>query len=352
MILVSNIGLPSNRIGSWTTMLNAFLERNKDFDFILSPSKVEGSFLYCQKKSFIIYNRRFRQFQLKYHVAKMYLDAIQRISKTTEKLVIVVMDDPHLLEAIALNRSLFNCDIELIFSFHGHLLNISETVLLHVDRVLFLTESGYLETKYMLNKFIPQVEVIGNGIDSTIFHPLSKNEKIIARKQLGYQANDNILVWMANERPIKGMAIFKQVVKRLVKKYSNLQILIIGNKTSVILPNTRCVGRFANDEIAKYLQIGDYFMFTTLCKEGFGLSVIEALKTGNVIIASDNGGIGEVLQGLPNTYLVNKPNIVEAWVDAFDDAYNTEKEIVSIDIMNRIWSYEDWEFRFKNAIQS
>src|SRR5690606_21617951 len=187
---VSSIGLPSNQIGSWTTMLNAFLERNKDFDFILSPSKVGGQFLYCQKKSFITYNRRFRRFQLKHYVAKTYLHTIQRISKTTEKLVIVVMDDPHLLEAIALNRKLFNCAIELIFSFHGHLLNISEAILLHVDRVLFLTESGYLETKFMLNKFIPEVEVIGNGIDSTIFHPLSKNEKIIAREQLGYQAND------------------------------------------------------------------------------------------------------------------------------------------------------------------
>ena len=112
------------------------------------------------------------------------------------------------------------------------------------------------------------------------------------------------------------------------------------------------MGRIPNSDIAKYLQMGDYYMFTSLCVEGFGLSMIEALKTGNVVIASKNGAIEEVLSGQRNVFMVDNPNILEDWLQVFEQAYTLKYELLSKEEANSIWNYQDWKKNFLNAIMN
>ncbi len=94
-------------------------------------------------------------------------------------------------------------------------------------------------------------------------------------------------------------------------------------------------------------------MFTTLYQEGFGLSMIEALKCGNSVIASSRGAIPEVLNNLDNTYLIEDVEDINSWRKGFNLARtnsNFGKDRLSKNDTEVIWNYEDWEAKFINAI--
>jgi glycosyltransferase involved in cell wall biosynthesis len=262
------------------------------------------------------------------------------------------MDDPHLVEAISYIKSSLKCETELIFSFHGFHMVLNEKVTASIDKILFLSKTGY-EVSKTNNLRFPIGLVVGNAVDSDVFFPLETEQFKIKRENLGYSEFDEILIWMANDRPRKGFHIFKAVVERVLVEYTDLKVLIIGTGQTINHPNVRSVGRIPNNEVAKYLQLGNYYMFTTLYNEGFGLSMIEAYKCGNVIIASSLGAIPEVLDGLKGTYLIENTEDVDEWINNFKIAkanfIGNENRLDSISA-STIWCYNDWEIKFINAI--
>ncbi|AQS93267.1 hypothetical protein BXQ17_03875 [Polaribacter sp. BM10] len=350
-ILISNIGLPSNIIGSWSTRLSKFITSNPDFfDYILSPEKEGTNNIFCQKKKFITWNKKVRNLNLKHWVAKDYLIAISNLSKKTKKMTIVVLDDTHLLEAIALEKNKFKCEIKLIFSFHGFRLNLSELILNKIDKILFLTDLSYRDALKKNQTFTPEVEVIGNGVDSLIFYPLQGVNKSEQKHKMGFNFNDQIICWMSNSRRKKGLHIFIKIIDEINKLNIPVKFIIIGSNLEINKKNVFNIGRISNHEMAKYLQISDYYFFTSLCQEGFGLSLLESIKCGVKVITSKNGGIPEVVMGLDNITVVKKPNIVKEWVNAFKKSYKEDLKKLSIEQASKIWSYKDWDEKFKKSI--
>ncbi|MEO9570949.1 MAG: glycosyltransferase family 4 protein [Polaribacter sp.] len=349
-ILVANVELPSKKIGSWTTRITKFISNNQIFDYILSPSSETDKNIFCKKRKYIIGHRRIRNFMFRNWIAKDYLKSAILLSKQTEKLTIVILDDVHLLEAFALNRGLFNSEINLIFSFHGFNLNAKNHILQKTDKILFQTIASYLSSKNNYFSFTPEVKIIGNGVDSSVFFPLEDKVKQNKKIELGFKKEEKIITWLANDRPIKGLHIFLKFAKIISNKYSNIRIVIIGTEKNISTKDITYLGRMPNNETAKYLQISDFFIFTTLCKEGFALSPIEALKCGNSIISTNIGSLPEALNNLKNILFVDKPNIVDEWVKAFDKLYNNSKENVSKAELDLIHNYFNWELKFKNAI--
>lgn len=349
-VLVSNVALPSKVIGSWTTRLTKFIYNTDFFDYILSPSNENKKNIFCKKNKFITYNKRIRKIQLKKWVAKDFYNSVLKLSNETKNLTIVVIDDTHLLELFAVNKSFFSCKIKLIFSFHGFSLSLKDNILFNVDKILFQTTASYLASKDNFFSFTPEVKIIGNGVDSSTFFLLNNSQKKAQKKELGFKSNETIITWVANGRPSKGIHIFLKAANVILKKYENIKIVVIGSRKDLGNKYILNIGRIPNNEISKYLQVSDYFFFTTLCKEGFALSPIEALKCGNNIISTNIGSVPESLKGLKNVLFVDKPNIVSEWVNAFDISMRQTKELVTKEELDLIHNYENWELNFKNSI--
>lgn len=349
-ILVSNIGLPSKDIGSWTTRLSLLNKTHKIFHYVLSPSSFSNSYLYCKKRKFITWRKEVRRLNLKYWVAKDYIDTIRKLSRSASELTIVVMDDTHLLEALVISKDKFKCPVKIIFSFHGFKLKLENAILKQIDKVLFLSKAGFQESKTV---DFPEVKIVGNGVDSNVFFPLSDGEFLLARNEKGYAIKEEILIWVANDRPKKGFHVFKKVVEKLLETTPNLKIIIIGTTKRIHHKNVTNIGRISNIEVSKYLQISNYYMFTTFYEEGFGLSMIEALKCGNAVIASNRGAIPEVLCNIDYTYLINDIENIENWGKAFNLARNETANGQKRHFKSEtdiIWDYNDWEQKFINAI--
>ncbi len=136
-------------------------------------------------------------------------------------------------------------------------------------------------------------------------------------------------------------------------KYNNLYVIVIG--TSHKYRDACCwyVGKVPNSELPKLLQLSDFYLFTSLCHEGFGLSLLEALKCGNICIASRLGGIPEVLRFGQLGILIDKPHIPSEWVIGFDQAVKKMDRFKSLDFQEGIKSYgnfTEWMTKFMYEI--
>ncbi|MBC2846109.1 glycosyltransferase [Winogradskyella flava] len=353
-ILISNMALPTTKIGSWTTRMSRFIDDNPlFFNYILSPSNSLSTSIYCKKGSFITWKKPFRNFQLLNKVASDYIKQIKRLSRNYDELTIVVMDDPHLVEAMSLIKNRLKSNVELIFSFHGFNLELDSKIMQSIDKILWLSQKASEHNKLNYDDNFPSSYVVGNAVDSDKFHPLNSDKFIEERSKRGYSQRDEILVWMANDRPKKGLHIFKLVVESLLEEHKNLKIIVIGTSQEINHSNVFCIGKIPNHEVATYLQIGNYYIFTTLYEEGFGLSVVEAYKCGNVVMASNKGAIPEVLNDLNHAYLVDEPENINSWVECFNLARtnsNFGKERISKRETDSIWNYNTWEEKFVDAI--
>lgn len=354
-ILVSNTPIPSKKIGSWTNRISRFIELdNSFFSYILSPSIIEDpKHIFCKKRKWLpLFPSKLKQWQLLNYRCVSFIKAFKAISHGKERIQVVVMDDILLLEAFALLK----CNgksFDLIFSFHGHSLKALGDWGVQVNKILFLTNLGYMETLQAHHDFTPLVSVVGNGVSSDEFYPLSLSQKNESKKRRGLDPDSKVLIWLSNNRPKKGFHLFKQVVKNLLEKYSKLQVWIIGIDEDAELRHDRInfFGKIPNDQLPSYLQMGDFYMFTSLWKEGFGLTMVEAAKCGNQIIASRVGGIPEVVSGMEGVYLIDFPNRAEFWEVAFEQAWQKAGEFVPDNqILNDFHDLRTWMLNFKNAL--
>ncbi len=359
-ILLSPIGLPTRSIGSWTNRIQRFQEKTGYFDRIISPTPSPDQLhVFAEKRQPGKLLKLFLRNDLQAFRYRKFLDAVLSFGSLSQPLQILVMDDKNLLEALVSIKPNLPKHSEIIFSFHGHRLLLGPYLADRVDKVLFLTKRGYLESFEANHQHPPLSFVVGNGVRSDLFFPLSRSEKRKQREELGFSVDNPIIIWMANSRPVKGFHLFKKVIAVLLKKYPNLQILSIGHEPdeSISYPNWHQLGKVPNEKLPKYLQIGDFYFFTSLWQEGFGLSLAEAVKCGNFALASNAGGIPDVVSGCPFAELVMEPNSISSWVDTFDKLLTKKSSNTISDEEMRGWlsnwhDYQAWERNYLYALES
>jgi len=345
-------------MGSWTVEFNYFLEKNKFFDYVLSPNKEEDeSFVFSKKRKWPKGAVFFSNSTLKNWVIKEYISSILKFAEKNIPLQILVMDDQVMLEGICKLKNQLPEGTEIIFYYHGHSLYLNPITAHQIDQVFFLTEAGYKESLQINNEFTPEVKIIGNGVSSKVFFPLTSFEKESSRKKFGFESGDKIICWMANSRPVKGIHLFGKMIPSLLALDPSVKIVTIGHDPDPKWENKRVsqLGRLKPDELAKYLQISDFYFFTSLWKEGFGLSLVEAIKCGNFIFASDNGGIKNVVEGYPFVKLIDTPNIIDSWIREFQEQLNSRPTLDMKEelgqFLDEFYSLEAWEARLKRGLE-
>lgn len=353
-IMVSNIALPSKKIGSWTNLFDFFNSNDSFFDFVLSPGAEAGKYIHCTKRSWPYYFHKFKRFFLVNWVARDYLKTIQNLSKKSDLLKIVVQDDIALLESISLKKFSFDCKIELILYFHGFHLTLPKHVDELVDKVFFLSNSSYKYTLKNNLQFTPEAYIVGNFILNTKFFIPAVEQKVMLKESLNIPSDSIVIVWMANDRRVKGLHLFEKIAKDLLSSFPELLILVIGSSQEFSESNSRLrhIGRINHDLVPQYLQVSDFYFFPSLWKEGFGLSVVEALLCGNWIITTSSGSLFEILNNSSKIFFVKNPNIIQNWIDEFHKAYKIFQTDRYLGPPQEIteFSYENWLVKFKTAV--
>ncbi|MEG2232468.1 MAG: glycosyltransferase family 4 protein [Bacilli bacterium] len=213
----------------------------------------------------------------------------------------------------------------------------------YTDIILTMNYEDYENAS---KKFKTKVETIpGIGLNLAKFDLiLSKNEKDVLLKSLNLDKKDFIGIYAAEISKNKGQVQLIKGLEKVIKKYSNIHILLPGKdltngecqKTINTLGLNRNVHLLGfRDDIPQLLKISN-FAFSSSKREGLPLNILEAMYCQLPIIAYNCRGMQDLIIDGENGYLVplnNNSRFNERLIDLYNghltNYANINKEIIS-----------------------
>lgn len=327
VILLSQVPIPFSRIGSWTTLYRNYLQGSHKIDFIICkpPEEFAENVKYILVKRGLIEKARlflhkvgFLSKQEKYN---HYVRCLRECIQPNEKYIIQVVDNFGVVKPMVdmLSKEGIRKQVYIQFFYHGYPPFFGDFegrwFFNAIDEMVLLTHASYQAHKDYYNILPSKFSVLHNGIDSKKFFKVVQNEKNSLKEQFG-AANKTVFLWCSQDRPKKGIHLVLEAWKRVYDPNKNMVLWIIGCKPKEAISGVQYFGEMANDKLPQYFQASDCYLFPVLSKEGFGLSLIEALHCGNYCIASALGGVSEVLQNGKIGQLIENPHFIREWENA------------------------------------
>jgi len=149
-----------------------------------------------------------------------------------------------------------------------------------------------------------QIIVISNGVDTEKFCPFSKGE---ARRKLRLPHHKRILLSVGRLVPLKGFDLLIKALKLLFEERheQDLYLVIVGEgscrkelehliDTLGLCEHVSLVGAIPHQELYFWYSAADLFCLAS-SKEGWPNVVLEALASGTPVVATDVGGIPEII---------------------------------------------------------
>ena len=141
-----------------------------------------------------------------------------------------------------------------------------------------------------------KVHAVLNGCDSDIFHPA---DQASARAALGLDSECELIVYAGSLIPTKGLRELKQAFLELRPRHRRLQLAMLGAgalRPELEGPGILLPGSCDTGTVARWMNAADVFTLPSY-SEGCPNVVIEALACGRAVVASNVGGIPELLSG-------------------------------------------------------
>lgn len=215
---------------------------------------------------------------------------------------------------------------KIIYTVHGFdSIRLSFRQFLPLERFLQTRTAGvvavsqYDARNLNVEQITRNVSVIHNGIPD-----LTDGKSVDCDLKKDRENNKFIILSIARLAFPKRFDLFCEIAKRFVDD-SNLVFYWIGNKkdaTPTDVPlNVKLLGELQNAH--RYLQFADLFILLSDF-EGLPISILEALSYGVPVIASDVGGVSEVLDGHNGFAL---PNSVDAFAEKINDFLHGKLDI-------------------------
>ena len=150
-----------------------------------------------------------------------------------------------------------------------------------------------------------KVKVLRNGVDLVRFRPLAgKREEM--RRKLGISQNSIVVLTVRRLVYKNGIDTLIESANIAVKKNPKIVFLVVGkgpdlNKVQMkinqlgIENNFRPTGFVTDEDLPFYYNAADFFALPSKSGEGLPLVALEAMACGLPVIATDVGGISEIL---------------------------------------------------------
>lgn len=150
-----------------------------------------------------------------------------------------------------------------------------------------------------------KIYVVYNGIDTNIFKPNVKPQKL---------KNDKTILYVGRVAKEKGIQFAIRSLPEIVKEVENIKLIVVGRGDYI--DNLRSLakrigvekyvlftGGLRHSDLVNYYNIADVFILPSIC-ENFPFVLLEAMACKRAIVASRTGGIPEIVEDGINGYLI------------------------------------------------
>jgi len=202
----------------------------------------------------------------------------------------------------------------------------------HIDRIIATKMDIIIAVSNAAKKILINYEKVDPNKITVIYNGININKfkfNIKQREQIRkiFSIQDKIVLsYTANLRPIKGHQYLLEAISKIKNQYTNIVLLLIGEgvlrnelealtKQLHIEDNVRFLGY--RTDIPDILSATDIYVHPSV-EEGFGIAIIEAMAVGLPVIATNVGGIPEIITNGVNGILV-PPENPQALAEAIGD---------------------------------
>lgn len=150
-----------------------------------------------------------------------------------------------------------------------------------------------------------KIVMIPNAVDTSLFHPVSNQEKLIERKRLGLPTDQNIVLYVGRLEPVKGVDVLLHAWADLPASIrSGTTLIIVGDGSDrdhlLHMISSLEIQRsvfFVGEQrtVLNYYWAADVFVLPSRT-EGLSNALIEAMACGLPVIASNVGGALDVVR--------------------------------------------------------
>ncbi len=239
-------------------------------------------------------------------------------------------------------------NIKNLISFPINIISLFKD-LLYYPKFSYIVASGdfiYQQLKSFPYKNLNPI-LINNGIDTNLFKPI-KNRDL--KRELGFKRDDYLIISISRLHKQKGLDLSLKAFAKLYQKDKNSKYLIIGEgrekkKLKELVKKLKIeevvyfLGVKEREEIIKYLNISNAFLFTTLHNEGMPLNVMEALACGLPVILSKH--LNGRFKNSKELYFVNQyksDEVVEALLNRKKFNYSLLDEDLTLNRVFKAYS--------------
>ena len=198
----------------------------------------------------------------------------------------------------------------------------------------FIAVSGFVTERLRTDNGIPshKIKVIYNGVNLERFSPLV--EKDLLRRQLILKDKSGYIVsYIGQLISEKGVLVFLDAAKILLRKHKDIVFPIVGSgpQMNLLQDSAKELGMEQNilflgnrDDVEVILGASDILVCPSVWDEAFGLVIAEAMASGVPVVASNVGGIPEVIANFETGILVS-PNNSKELAKTIDELLVDEK---------------------------
>lgn len=165
--------------------------------------------------------------------------------------------------------------------------------------------------------------IIRNGIDRRTFPQSSPQERTACRSALGWSKQEFVCLFSGRFVTQKGLPIIRSIAG--LRKHWTFVLVGSGNidPRDWMLPNVRVVDAISDQRsLSRYYRAADVLLLPS-SKEGFSLTMIEALASGLPVILTENLGMEEICH---EDICIFVPPSTGKWIDAIESVQSWDPE--------------------------
>ncbi len=184
------------------------------------------------------------------------------------------------------------------------------------DRIVALTNSEKEDYIKLRIADEDKVVVIHSGVDLAKFQDLAESEIAKIKSELGLAENSLVVGTAGRLVPVKGPEFLVEAARDVVSKHPETVFIFAGDgqlrqdlerRASKLGLTANIIFTGWRQDVARMIATFDIFVLPSL-NEGMGRVLVEAMALGKPIVASDRGGIKDLVVQGKNGFLVPARN--------------------------------------------